>query len=67
MNATMMIITCGARQAGSDAAPSLGYVPYEPDPVNHETLRAASDTGVNGHDTTLAGVDDALVPGEVIT
>ena len=62
MNAIKMIAACGAHQVGEGASPSLGTPRTEPDPVNHDSLSAVADHGVDGHATTEQGIDDLLVP-----
>ena len=57
-----MLEACGIHQIGdSSLPPSIGTPRQEPDPVNHETLNSVSDRGIDGHDTSDRGIDDALL------
>ena len=62
MNAAQMISDCGAHQVGETASPSLGTPRADPDPVNHESLSTVADHGIDDHDRSESGADDALVP-----
>ena len=57
----LMIGTCMLRQTGDLAFPSMGTPPADPDPVNHETLPATADPGIEGHVTDTMGSEDARV------
>ena len=62
-NALPMLATCMTLQVAEVIAyPMLGTSRPDPDPVNHETIGAVSDRGIEGHDATLTGLDDARVP-----
>ena len=63
-NALPMVAACMTLQVAEVIAyPMLGTSRPDPDPVNHETIGAVSDHGVEGHATALDGLDDVCVPG----
>ena len=62
-NALPMVAACMTLQVAEIIAyPMLGTSRPDPDPVNHQTIGAVSDCGVEGHATALDGLDDARVP-----